>query len=140
MMMSVRSALVVTDGERADQDQPAREQLMNVDTAELDDAVVITVDGQIDGLTAPRLRSVINNAFDRLDGRLLLIDLTDVEFLGSPGLRALTDTAAEAVHHHGREPFRVIVDDVRPVIRPIELAGLDAVLSLYYSVDDALVR
>jgi anti-sigma B factor antagonist len=139
-MMSVRSALMVTNGERADQDQPAREQLMNVDTAELDDAVVITVDGQIDGLTAPRLRSVINNAFDGLDGRLLLIDLTNVEFLGSPGLRALTDTASEAVHQRGLEPFRLIVDDVRPVIRPIELTGLDAVLSLYYSVDDALVR
>lgn len=131
---------MVTNGERADQDQPAREQLINIDTAELDDAIIITVDGQIDGLTAPRLRGVIDDTLSRLDGRLLLIDLTNVEFLGSPGLRALADTAAEAVHHRGSEPFRVIVDETRPVLRPIELTGLDAILSLYYNIDDALVR
>lgn len=56
-----------------------------------------------------------------------MLDLTDVTFLGSPGLRALFDSAAEAVHHRGHRPLRVIVDHTRPVVRPIEILGLDNV-------------
>ncbi len=35
---------------------------------------------------------------------------------------------------------RLVVDDTRAVIRPIQLSGLEDVLALYYSVDDALPR
>ena len=69
----------------------------------------------------------------------MVIDLTSVRFLGSAGLRALFDIAAESVNQHGRTPLRVVVDHTRPVIRPIEIVGLDNVLALYESVSDALV-
>ena len=105
-----------------------------------DDAVVIAVEGEVDALTAPRLRAALGDAFERLDGRPLVVDLTNVRFLGSAGLRTLFDTAAEAVDHRGFDPLRVVVDHTRPVIRPIEMVGLDNVLSLYESVDDALAR
>ena len=40
------------------------------------------------------------------------------------------------------QPDRVglVVDHAQPVVRPIQLAGLDNVLTLYYTVEDALVR
>lgn len=117
---------------------PAREQLLNTTTDERDDAVVVRVDGEIDGLTAPRLRTAIAAAFDRLGERVLVLDLTEVQFLGSAGLRTLLDSAAEAMHHDGYQPLRVVVDENRPVIRPIEIVGLDNVLALYHSVNDAL--
>jgi anti-sigma B factor antagonist len=117
---------------------PDREQLMTVRSSDQDDAVIITVCGAVDGLTASRLRTAIAQAFDRLDGRLLVVDLTEVTLLGSPGLRILRDSADEAVHHHGLQPLRIVVDETRPVIRPIEIVGLDQVLALYYSVDHAL--
>jgi anti-sigma B factor antagonist len=117
---------------------PAGEQLMNVRTVDQDNAVIVIVDGQVDGLTTPRLRAELDAGFDRLRGRVLVVDLTNVSFFGSAGLGALADSAAEAVHHRGGEPLRIVVDDTRPVIRPIQLAGLDEVLALYYNVPDAL--
>lgn len=112
---------------------------MTVRSEDRDDAVIVTVHGEIDGLTAPRLRKVLAEAFDRLDGRPLVVDLTGVNLLGSAGLRVLRDGADEAVHHRGVLPLRVVVDENRPVIRPIEVVGFDQILALYHNVDHALV-
>ncbi|HEY0803858.1 MAG TPA: anti-sigma factor antagonist [Pseudonocardiaceae bacterium] len=126
------------DGAAQAETGPPREQLMSTSTDERADAVVLLVEGEIDGLTAPRLRAAIDAAFERLNGRVLVLDLTQVEFLGSAGLRALLDSAAEAMRLDGYQPLRVVVDENRPVVRPIEIVGLDNVLALYDSVSDAL--
>jgi anti-sigma B factor antagonist len=128
------------DGSERAAARPDREQLMNVRTVDRDDGIVLEVDGEVDGLTAPRLREAISAAFDRVDGRPLVLDLSAVRFLGSAGLRMLFDSAAEAVNQRGRQPLRIVVDHTRPVIRPIEIVGLDNVLALYESVGDALAR
>jgi anti-sigma B factor antagonist len=106
------------------------EQMMTVRADDRADAVVLAVDGEIDAMTAPRLRASVAEALRRLDGRPLVVDLTGVTFLGSPGLQVLLDCAGETL--------RVVVDHNRPVTRPIELTGLDAVLPLFSSVPDAL--
>jgi anti-sigma B factor antagonist len=126
------------DGTEHAAERPAREQLLNIRSVDRDDALILFLDGEIDGLTAPRMRAAIGEAFDQLAGRMLVLDLTEVRFLGSAGLRALLDSAAEAVTHRGHEPLRVVVDENRPVVRPIEIVGLDNVLALYHSVGDAL--
>ncbi|MCO1655409.1 anti-sigma factor antagonist [Pseudonocardia humida] len=118
--------------------QPPVEQLMTVRSVDRDASVLLVVEGAVDGLTAPRLRTAVADAFDRLDGRALVLDLSSVTFLGSPGLRTLFDSASEAVGHRGHRPLRVVVDHSRPVIRPIEIVGLDNVLALYHDVDEAL--
>jgi anti-sigma B factor antagonist len=127
-----------SDGGDLAAQRPPREQLMTVRTVDRDATVLLRVDGAVDGLTAPRLRTALADAFDRLDGRALVLDLAEVTFLGSPGLRALFDSANEAVRHRGHRPLRVVVDHSRPVIRPIEIVGLDNVLALYHDVDEAL--
>ena len=118
--------------------RPAREQLMNVRTEDRDDVLIITVMGDVDGLTAPRLSSAVADAFRALAGRALVLDLANVRFLGSVGLRTLQDSAREAMRHGGVQPLRVVVDRSRPVIRPIEIAGLDQILALYHTVEDAI--
>jgi anti-sigma B factor antagonist len=126
------------DGGEYVDERPDREQLMTVWSADQDDAIILTVRGEVDGLTASRLRAAIAEAFDRLAGRVLVVDLTRVTLLGSPGLRVLLESADEAVHHRGLLPLRIVVDGARPVIRPIEIIGLDQILALYHSVDHAL--
>jgi anti-sigma B factor antagonist len=37
-----------------------------------------------------------------------------------------------------RQSLRIVVDTSRPIIRPIQLAGLDEVLRLYRTVEEAL--
>lgn len=115
--------------------RPDREQLLNVRTDSRPDVLVVRVEGEIDGLTAPRLSSALADAYDRLAGRTLVLDLTQVRFLGSVGLRTLRHSARETVTS---QPLRVVVDHQRPVIRPIEIAGLDQILALYHTVDDAI--
>src|SRR3954471_17589499 len=101
---------------------------MTVRGSDQDDAIILTVCGEVDGLTAPRLRMAIAEAFDRLSGRPLVVDLTEVTLLGSPGLRILRDSAEEAVHHRGLRSLRIVVDEARSVVRPIEIVGVDQIL------------
>ena len=128
------------DGSEQAATSPAREQLMSLWSVERADALVLEVEGEVDGLTAPRLRAAIADAFERLETRPLVVNLSAVRFLGSAGLRMLFDSAAEAVHQRGSEPLRIVVDHTRPVIRPIQIVGLDKVLALYTSVGDALAH
>lgn len=119
---------------------PAAEQLVRIDTGRVvhggGEALVVTVAGEIDVLTVDRLRAAVAAGFDQLpDGATLVIDLTDVTFLGSPGLQALVEATRAA--RRRRDPLHIVVDNTRPVIRPIELAGLDDVLALYHTVDQA---
>ena len=118
--------------------RPHLEQLLSIHTEERSDAVVITAKGDIDALTSPRLMRAVADLFDGLGDRLLVLDLTSVRFLGSSGLRTLQNSAVKAVRHHGLRQLRIVVDQTRPVIRPIEIAGLDAFLALYNTVEDAL--
>lgn len=66
----------------------------------------------------------------------MVLDLTAVTFLASAGLGVLVDAHAAATAR--REPLRVVVDHNRPVLTSIQLVGLDDVLALYDTVDDAL--
>jgi anti-sigma B factor antagonist len=118
--------------------RPHVEQLLSVHIEDRPDAVIINAKGDIDALTSPRLMRAVADLFDRLGDRLLVLDLTSVRFLGSSGLRTLQNSAVKAVQHHGLRQLRVVVDQTRPVIRPIEIAGLDAFLALYHTVEDAL--
>ena len=127
-----------SDGGEAAVRQPAREQLMGVRRIDRTDALILHVDGAVDGLTGPRLRRAIDLAFDELEGRPLVVDLTDVTFFGSAGLRTMSESADQAATRPGFEPLRVVVDHNRPVVRPMEIVGLDAVLTLFSTVADAI--
>lgn len=118
--------------------QPDREQLMTTAITDRTDAIIIRVGGEVDGLTAPRLATVITSAFDRLAGRRLVVDLSAIDFLGSTGLLALQDGAAEAVRNQVPHQLRIVVNRNRPALRPIEIAGLDLLLELFDTVEDAV--
>ena len=65
----------------------------------------------------------------------MVVDLTQVTFLGSRGLSALVDAHREA---RAGTPLRVVVDHTRPVILPLQLSGLDQVLTLFHYVNEAV--
>jgi anti-sigma B factor antagonist len=120
---------------------PADEQLVRIQTSRIahanGEALVVTVAGEIDMYTVDRLRTAVAAGFDQLhDAQILVIDLTKVTFLSSEGLQALVEVTQTA--RRRREPLPIVVDQTRPVIRPIEITGLDAVLALFDTVEDAL--
>jgi anti-sigma B factor antagonist len=99
-------------------------------------AVIITAVGEVDLMTAPRLRDAAGQALAQPGEGPVVIDLTRVTHLASAGLQALLDAHAKAAR--AGEPLRIVVDHQRPVVLPLHVTGLDKVLRLYHSLDDAL--
>ncbi|HYZ37525.1 MAG TPA: STAS domain-containing protein [Pseudonocardiaceae bacterium] len=117
-------------------DEPAAEQLLHVEARREPTAIVVCADGEVDLLTVGRLRVAVDEALKEATGRPVIVDLTAVTFLGSHGLAALVEAALKAEQRS--EPLRLVVDEARAVTRPLQITGLDEVLALYYSVEEAL--
>ena len=85
-----------------------------------DGTVTLTVVGEVDAFTAPRLRPLIAR---QLEGqpRELVLDLSAVEFLGSAGLAVLVETQALA---RDRDVALRLIATGRAVLRPLRSTGL----------------
>ncbi|SMD25001.1 STAS domain-containing protein [Kibdelosporangium aridum] len=122
-------------------DQPGREPRpakLDITQRVVDGATLVVATGEVDMDTAPVLSAAVTSALGQAADRLRILDLTAVTFLSSPGLTALVNATLQA--NARQEPLRIVVDSNRPVIRPIEITGLDSVLALFHSVDEALRR
>ena len=95
--------------------------------------VVATVSGEVDMLTAPSLRDVVTS--ELADCAVLVIDLSGVAFLGSAGLAVLVEASHEAQR---RQVELRVVATGRSVRRPLEITGLDEVLTTFPTRDDAV--
>jgi anti-sigma B factor antagonist len=117
--------------------EPSVERLLNLDVRRTPEALVLSVRGEIDALTTDRFRAAVTECLEEADD-LVVVDLVDVTFLSSHGLAALVSAAKESERSRRKPPIRLAVDNNRPVVRPIQLTGLDQYLALYDSVDEAL--
>jgi anti-sigma B factor antagonist len=94
---------------------------------------VLRVAGEIDMRTAPMLRLEVEQAIARRP--ILVLDLTDVEFLASAGLSILIELARRAPETGLRWGA---VATGRAVLRPLEAVGLLSVIPVYPTVTDAV--
>ncbi|WP_431232806.1 STAS domain-containing protein [Mycolicibacterium psychrotolerans] len=95
---------------------------------------VVSASGALDLLTSPRLEQLVTSTLaQRPDA--LIVDLTDVSFLGSAGMQVLVDAYEAASPDIG---FAVVADGPG-TSRPLKLIGLtevfDVVASLQIAVD-----
>jgi anti-sigma B factor antagonist len=81
---------------------------------------VIEVSGELDIATAPRLCARLDATRTGRRPRLL-VDLTDVDFCDSTGLRALLGAASEVRAHGGR--FAIVCPPAGDVARLLEIVG-----------------
>lgn len=98
---------------------------------------IVTVAGDVDLTTAPRVREAVKDARDStapVPLTTLIIDLSDVEHLDSVGLAVLVETAAEC---HSAEQALALVCPTPVVTRPLEMTGLDRILTVAASLDEA---
>lgn len=98
---------------------------------------VIKAAGEVDLLTAPKLKELIH---DRLRGtvHLLVIDLSEVGFLGSAGLEVLVHAHLEATHRG--ITLSIVTGTSRPVLRALTAVGLDSRLPLRKDLEEALAH
>src|ERR1700712_5522398 len=93
--------------------------ICRIATTDHDASTVVAVSGDMDYESVALIRAAVDAALLRLDGRMLVLDLTAVDFLGSAGISALVDVARAAIEAGGeRRRLRVVVDHARAVIRP----------------------
>lgn len=89
---------------------------------------VLTVDGEIDTLTAPPLERAVGELLATPAITVLAIDLCGVTFLASSGLAVLIRSA----HHAAELGLRLrLVLGSRAVRRPLEVTGSDQLFDLF---------
>ncbi|GAA3813955.1 MULTISPECIES: STAS domain-containing protein [Amycolatopsis] len=99
--------------------------------------VIVTIVGEVDLTTAPRVREAVKDARDSVGPVALttvILDLSEVEHLDSLGLAVLVETAAEC---HSAEQALALVCPTPVVTRPLEMTGLDGILTITASLDEA---
>lgn len=113
---------------------PAERQL-EVVAERVDPAVVVLrVAGEIDLLTAGMLRERLREEIDPAN-RAIVLDLTEVTFLGSAGLSEIV-SAARAGADNGMTVC--LVASNRAVLRPLEITGLLSLFTVCDTIEAAL--
>ena len=104
-----------------------------VEKRQVDRAVVLSVSGEVDMLSAPRLAEAIHTGL-AAGPVALIVDLSKVDFLASAGMTVLLTAQGEVV-----PPTRfAVVARGAATSRPIQLTKLDSVLPMYSTLDSAL--
>ena len=94
------------------------------------DLLIVSLAGKLDAVASPEVGEKIQAAI-RQEPRAVIIDLSDVPFVSSAGLRVLVKVAKLVKPN-------LFVSGVRPTVREIfELSGLDRIMSFSDSVESA---
>ncbi|WP_245672742.1 STAS domain-containing protein [Aldersonia kunmingensis] len=95
--------------------------------------LILAASGTLDMATAPQFTESIEDSLTN-EPAVVIIDLTDVEFLASAGMTVLL-----TVHERIRESAQfAVVADGPSVARPMHLVGLDKLLTIHTTLDAAL--
>jgi anti-sigma B factor antagonist len=107
---------------------------MQISTHEQGAVAVVAVNGRVDSATAPDLESALKKLVETEKTQIVL-DLMDVEYMSSAGLRAMVSTLKTVKRVNG--DLRVANPSPR-VDEVLRLAGLTSIFSIYRSRDEAV--
>ena len=98
--------------------------------------VVITITGDLDIVSAPRLREEMLDAISN-GGTRLILDLTTTTFIDSTGIGVIVGAHKRLTAQGGA--LRIATES-RAILEPLRITGLHRVLPCYPSVEAALVE
>jgi anti-anti-sigma factor len=107
---------------------------MQISSRELKRVNVVTVGGRVDSASAPEMEKTLQGLLDNRRNQIV-VELADVEYMSSAGLRALV-SALKAAKKGGGD--LVIARPSARVREVIELAGLTAVFTVHDDVVEAV--
>jgi anti-anti-sigma factor len=102
---------------------------MDIQISEHKRVSVITVSGRIDGSTAGEFEAVLTGVTEE-GNKNIIIDMSDVDFVSSAGLRVLVNTR-KAVNSAGGKIL--LAEPSQQVVDTLDIAGLDV---LFEQFDD----
>jgi anti-sigma B factor antagonist len=94
---------------------------------------VVGVSGEVDVYAAPALRDGLTDLLQQ--GGPVIVDLTEVGFLGSTGLGALVAARTAAAERGASLP---LVCTHQRILKLFTITGLDGVFTIHGTVEDAL--
>jgi anti-anti-sigma factor len=104
-----------------------------LETSDQGSTRLVRASGEIDILSAPALRAALLPALDSAD--LVVLDLTEVSFLGSSGLAVLVEARDHA--QQGGRQLRLVCTS-RIVLRALEATGLKDLFEIVDNLPAAL--
>ena len=115
-------------------DQEIAATELRIATAQFADAHVVSVNGDLDLYTAPRLQSELDVLWE--DGaQKVIVDLVDVPFIDSTALGVLVRAAKRSRAVHGQ---LILVSNDPRTLRVLEITGLSRVFVVERSLADAV--
>jgi serine/threonine-protein kinase RsbW len=104
-----------------------------IDSGQRNDVVLIPVDGRVDAVTAPQLNRLVH---EQITGgaRYVLLDMSDVAFLSSSGLRTLLLIRKELMTLGGELRLAAMQPQVHEVFT---LTGFTQVFAIHATADEA---
>lgn len=97
------------------------------------EVAVVAVTGRIDSVTAATLNAQLSKLVH--ENKKLILDLKDVAYLSSAGVRAILGTSQSAQRAGGGLRLTGVHE---PVLRVLQNVGLAGMLPTYASLDEAL--
>jgi anti-sigma B factor antagonist len=107
---------------------------LDLETSKQGDASVLTLRGEIDVYTAPRLRQAIVDLVESGERRIV-VDMEKVDFLDSTGLGVLVGALKRVKTNEGSLSIVVTQDKL---LKIFEITGLNRVFAMSPTVDQAL--
>jgi anti-anti-sigma factor len=98
------------------------------------DVLVISLKGRLDAVTSPVLEKDLT---DLMAGgeRFLVLDLGDLEYISSAGLRSILVVVKRLKEKQGK----LVLASLKSVVREVfEIAGFSAIIPIFESVDSAI--
>jgi anti-sigma B factor antagonist len=107
---------------------------VNVKGVKDDSVRLVEISGRIDSMNANQFAEALNGEIDSGNMNLIL-DLTSVDYMSSAGLREIVGALKKV--RRGAGDLRIAQPSER-VLEVLEMAGLDTILQIYATQDEAL--
>lgn len=108
---------------------------MEITVKELEQAELITINGRLDSVEAPRLVQALETANQRGKYKIV-VDMSQLEYMSSAGFRALGDAQRNSKRHNRGEVLLVQVpDNIRDAL---EMVGFADYFHVFEDVNSAL--
>ena len=99
------------------------------------DAIVVSLSGDVDLETSPKVRRVLLDSVR--EKRCVLVEMAEVSYIDSSGVASLVEAYQSA--RRGSIPFALVAVS-ESAMRVLQLARLDQVFTIHASVSDAMTH
>ena len=107
---------------------------MDITSQRSDGALIVSVEGRVDGANARKFQKAVENVIGDGDGAVVL-DMEDLSYISSAGLRSILLIAKGLQKRNSKFAVCSLQGPIREVFR---IVGFDKIVSIYDSTGEAV--